>query len=136
MELLVETLSGATEFDGTAGKGLVDFSDLALPPDLNTKPRILTISVDTGNTAITMPRIICQITRPGGVACERILIRDITDKNGFALAGCAIPVPREIGPSLAPTGTPWILQLFTPGKDVDACFIVEYVNSTFRGDSL
>ncbi|KKL59215.1 hypothetical protein LCGC14_2217580, partial [marine sediment metagenome] len=96
MELLVETLAGATEFDGTAGRGLVTFSDLALPADLNTKPRILTISVDTGDTAITMPRIICQITRPGGVACARILIRDITVKNGFALAGCAIPVPREI----------------------------------------
>lgn len=131
MELLVETLAGAIAFDGTAGAGLVDFSLLALPPDFNTKPRILTLSVDTGDTAITMPRIICYIIKAGAPASERILIRDITDVNGFSLAGCAIPVPRD-----QPSGIPWVLQLFTPGKTVDASFIVEYVNSTFRGDAL
>lgn len=132
MELLVETLATNTEFDGTAGAGLVDFSLLALPPDLNTKPRILTLSVDTGNTAIPMPRIICYIIKAGPTpVSERILIRDITDVNGFSLAGCAIPVPRD-----PVDGVPWVLKLFTPGKTVNASFIVEYVNSTFRGDAL
>lgn len=33
----VQTLATTTEFDGTAGKGLVTFSDLNLPPDRSTR---------------------------------------------------------------------------------------------------
>lgn len=127
MILLNERLTGSTEFDGTTGAGLIDFSLLTLNASLGFKPSIVSLVLDTGDISLTLPQITVVLVQPGGGSSNRATIVNAADASGFAKLGCDIPVPRNSN------GDPWELQVFTPGKTITAALLVEYTVGYFGG---
>lgn len=127
MQEILETLAGATEFDGTAGAGLIDFSDLSLDPSLGFKATIVNISLDTGDTAMTLPQITVLARLVGGAASAVARMVNVQDQSGFAKLGCSIPIPRTNA------GATWVVQVLTPGKLVAATLKVEYTQQYWGG---
>lgn len=115
--------AGAGDFPGTTDPdgGLVEFDDLALPPNNDVVPIITSVSLQ-GDNATTVDEIFCRLARPAGVgnSTDVIVVRFLQGETGFVSAGCRIPVPRE------PDGTPWRLILTTTGKTVDMSLIVAF----------
>lgn len=111
------SLAGANEWNGT----ILDFTDLTLPSDnLDFLPVISIMSINTSAIANTLPQITVKLQEAGEAADRSMLLKNLQDKPGFATVGCNIFVPRQSD------GTPWVFQVFTPGKTVNATLYVNY----------
>lgn len=127
MEILQTTLAGATEFDGTANKGLLDFSELDFSSvTLGWKPSIVSLVLDTGDLTKTLPQITVLLVGPA-TASKRAVLVNAQNQSGIAKLGCRIGVPRDSN------GVSWQLQVLTPGKTVTATLTVEYCRDYFGG---
>ena len=127
---IIQTLGDATEFDGTVGKGLITFSELDIEtnfPSANYKPSIVTLSLDTGDISVLLPQITVVFTQSDSATTERMLLKNLQDKSGFAMLGCRIGVPRTAG------GVPWRLEVLTPGKTASATLVVEFTDDYYGG---
>jgi hypothetical protein len=102
-----QTLAGATQFDGTAGKGLETFGDV---PSDEYEAYITGLSYYTGGATTNL-----LITLEGAAASERMTIKDaaLTD---WSLLDVEIPVPLDSN------GDPYQLKCVTTGKDAAATF--------------
>lgn len=100
MPLFQETLAGGSDFDGTAGSGLLVFSAVSAElSDNNDTVRAMIHSI-----AVTAPAGTLDVTRirlapnlaaaqPGGTGYVGLAFND-NDTEGVSLAGCNIMVPR------------------------------------------
>jgi hypothetical protein len=127
---IVQTLAGAAQFDGTAGAGLFDFSELDLPVAQGDICPVLTaISYDCQN-AESIP-ISCFL-RPSSEANNTTVRRVIFEAAagltlptapGFAYDGCRVFVPR----SIVPGGfDPWVLVVMTTTKTAEASVTLSF----------
>ncbi len=126
MRTTTQTREDANQFDGTDGQGLVSFGDLPLPPGEAIVAIVNAIALEN-NGAEDIPTVDCFF-RPASepnTTTQRITVRRLTPESpngsqGFSLAGCRIPVPKESD------GTPWSLVLITTGKAATASLVVSY----------
>lgn len=132
MKTVRQPVTAGTNFNGTAGLGLIDFvtgaQNLSLPADQLVVPKIINVELRLAGAPAAAPTSIVCVLDPndGSGPEERFTITDTvvaasTVPVGFMSLGCGIPVPR-----LSDTGLPWILQLFTTGLTVDASFNVSF----------
>ncbi len=98
MPLLELTLAAGTDFNGTAGKGLIDFSTfLAEISDVDdsVRPLIMNIGVSAADTILA--ETIIRIAPPGSTpetAIGYVQLARSTDSQGVSLFACNIIVPR------------------------------------------
>lgn len=125
-----ETVAGATQFNGTAGLGLLDFNDqIANIQRGNTVPRILTFGYTADGAA---HEVDVFMVATGGAATERIRIggsriKDDGTKsltNWATIAGCCCLVVPWIAPLAGPISQIYTLQIITSGKTGDATWTV------------
>jgi len=129
----VQTLAGATQFDGaTVTTGLVDFQSATALPQLKGTNQIWIIDSVAlrGDGATNMTTIECYLVEDVAetVPTKRLDIVELSNENGFSNIGCHIPVPQVeiIAGTINPTAGSWVLKLVTTGKSVDASFIVSF----------
>ena len=123
MITVVQTPLAGTDFDGTAGNGLVDFLDLAIQGD-DERPILKNVALKWTDGGALPTEINCFLQLPGGTATERLLIIRLvgaTLAEGFSNIGC-----RMVVPIIKSSGVPWELTLITTGKAVLASFIASY----------
>lgn len=131
MYTIEQPVAGATQYDGTAGRGLVTFSDLNLPDNDFTTIAYVTIVALEAPISQSIG-IDCFLMYPGetpATTLRRVTILRpqasgaSSPQPGFSKGGCMIPVPRRTDAS--PFAT-WQLVLITTGKSADCNFVVSY----------
>lgn len=119
MPVIVQTVLGASNFDGTQDKGLVAFPPL--PAGLAFRWRVNSIGL-TGAGSMDGVRI--RLRKPGGATTEYL---DLVQQSGVTTlvdtncgAGWSIPMESDAD------GTQWELVAETTTKGADASLIVDY----------
>lgn len=121
----VQTLAGATEFDGLTGTtGLVDFADYINGLSLSARAKILGISYNgTGGAAVQLD-IFLQLT--GAAATTQIpLASEANVTTRVIMCGTGLWVPRS-----QTNGVSWNLFCTTTGKSATASLVVDWVLDT------
>lgn len=126
MKTVIQPLAGAVNFDGTAGRGLITFTDLALTVNSeNQVPVLVGVGLETRGVSVLTIDCFLKVAADGVTTFNRITVRTLAAQNGFALHGCYIPVPRLVVGALG-VFTPWELILITTGKTANANFVASY----------
>lgn len=119
MPVIVQTVSGAANFDGTQDKGLVAFPPL--PAGMAFRWRVNSIGLTGGGS---MDGVSIRLRKPGGAATEYL---DLVQQDGVTTlvdtncgAGWAVPMENDTD------GTQWELVAQTGNKSADASLIVDY----------
>jgi hypothetical protein len=125
MTVRMQAVAGAAAFTGAFPAGLIDWtaatdSLLPLPPNLDVRPTILSIAVETADP---IPNLFVRLQRFGEAitSLNRItIIRPATPQAGFSLAGCHLQVPRE------DDGSPWMVVVTSDALAGDAVFVIDF----------
>lgn len=124
--IVEQTVTAGNQFTGTAGAGLVTFTNLPVPADNPDAAVVVeTIALETDER---IPELFCRFLAPGVALASLRRVTVIRPLNagaaeptqGFSKLGCGIYVPRTS------SGALYSLVLTTTGKTQDAVFTVEY----------
>lgn len=117
----VQTLAGATQFDGLTGTtGLLEFSDYlnANMLDENVRIKILTVAYNGGAATADVD---IYIANAGAPATERIILVDANITN--RAISCNLIVPKTA------SDVSWNLYCVTTGKTAAASLIVDWITT-------
>lgn len=97
MPLHQTTLAAGTDFDGTAGKGLIDFSTVLAEisdDDDSTRALIMSVGISAADTILAVT--IARLAPPGATAVSLgyVQLAKSEDSQGVSMVGCNIIVPR------------------------------------------
>jgi len=132
---------GDGEFDGTAGRGLFDFSFLNGIPR-TTRVVLTSLAYSSGDlSGSTAGSVSIVAQKPGGTLSERILLGSAIPASTLDptlrtenVKFCGVVLPRDppdVGGFGSPNGAHWIVEGYTRDKEAEGTICIDYVLEPF-----